>query len=293
MKRILLSFVLAASLTGLQAQRLIVRGDDIGCAHSANIAVIEAYTDGIERSAEVMVVGPWFPEAARMLNAAEGLDVGVHVVLTSEWDNYKWRPITHCPTLCDEYGYFLRGTFPSKAYPDGSMMERKDRLSLAEIEAEIRAQVDIAVKTIKNVTHISSHMAWCIVSPEINAIGEKIAAEYGLCFVDSAEQMTGKGGLPLARFDFGMGVPVAERETRFIEALSKMEKGKTYVTIDHPAVRSLETEGMGHVGYENVAEDRQGVLDLFTSPRVKRYMADHGIELVSYGQVIAEQQKAR
>lgn len=55
------------------------------------MGVIETYLNGIERTAEVMVVGPWFPEAVEMLRQHEGLDVGVHIVLTSEWDGYKWR----------------------------------------------------------------------------------------------------------------------------------------------------------------------------------------------------------
>jgi hypothetical protein len=38
------------------------------------------------RTVEVMVPCPWFPEAAALLRENPGLDVGVHITLTSEWE---------------------------------------------------------------------------------------------------------------------------------------------------------------------------------------------------------------
>ena len=86
--------------------KLLIRGDDIGSSHTANVACIESYKSGIMRSVELMVPGPWFPEAVRLLNANPGLDVGVHLVITSEWNDIKWRPLTCCPSLVDKDGYF-------------------------------------------------------------------------------------------------------------------------------------------------------------------------------------------
>ena len=77
--------------------RLVIRGDDIGSCHAANVACIRAYKEGIMKSVELMVPCAWFPEAVKMLNDNPGLDVGVHVTLTSEWDNVKWRPLTAAP----------------------------------------------------------------------------------------------------------------------------------------------------------------------------------------------------
>ena len=60
--------------------RLIVRGDDMGSSRSANLASIETFVNGIETSIELMVVTPWFPEAAHMLKENTGIDVGLHLV---------------------------------------------------------------------------------------------------------------------------------------------------------------------------------------------------------------------
>ena len=277
---------LAVMAPAAGAQTLIVRGDDIGGSHGSNMGVIKAYQEGIERTTEIMTVAPWFKEAVKLLEENPGLDVGVHIVLTSEWDNYKWRPLTHCPSLCDEDGYFLRGTFPSKDYPGQSMMENKDRLDMGEIEAEMRAQIEMAKKYVPNLTHLTSHMAWCIVDEKIDNIARRLCDEYGLFYMDAARSFMGQGGLPTKSLSFGMGLPVGERVDKFIEALSKMEKGSYYVTIDHPAVTSPEMEATFHIGYENVAEDRQGVVDLWTSPKVLDYIKTHGIELISFGEAV-------
>lgn len=67
----------------------------MGSSRSANLASIETFTNGLETSIELMVVTPWFPEAAQMLRKNTGIDVGLHLVITSEWDGIKWRPLTN------------------------------------------------------------------------------------------------------------------------------------------------------------------------------------------------------
>ncbi|MDZ4702009.1 MAG: ChbG/HpnK family deacetylase [Rhodothermales bacterium] len=97
--------------------RLIVRGDDMGYAHAGNEAIMKTYTDGIVTSVEVIVPSPWFPEAVRMLADHPDLDIGVHLAITSEWDNVKWRPMTPAPSLRDADGYFYPMICPNKNYP--------------------------------------------------------------------------------------------------------------------------------------------------------------------------------
>ena len=97
--------------------RLLLRGDDIGSSHTANVACIESYREGIVQSIEVMVPCPWFNEAAMMLRENPGLDVGVHLTLTSEWEFYKWGPLTQAPSLVDERGNFLPMTSQRDDFP--------------------------------------------------------------------------------------------------------------------------------------------------------------------------------
>ena len=97
MKKRLLIFLFVIQFTFAFSQRnptrLIIRGDDMGYSHSGNEALIKAYKEGIETSIEVIVPSPWFPEAVRLLQENPNVDVGIHLAITSEWDNIKWRPL--------------------------------------------------------------------------------------------------------------------------------------------------------------------------------------------------------
>ena len=62
----------------------------------------------------------------------------------------------------------------------------------------------------------------------------------------------------------------------------RAESGERYMFIDHPALDNDEMRTVGHIGYEHVAADRQGVTDLFTSDRVKQALREKGIKLISY-----------
>ena len=70
-----------------------------------------------------MPVAAWYPEAVRLLKENPGLDAGLHLVITSEWENVKWRPLTYCPSLTDENGYFYPMMGANPAYPGQSVME--------------------------------------------------------------------------------------------------------------------------------------------------------------------------
>ena len=133
--------VLALSAWAAGAQEavpsLIVRADDMGSFRSANIACMEAFEKGIETSIEVMVVTPWFPEAARLLRENPGIDVGLHLTITSEWDNIKWRPLTSCPSLVDSNGYFFPMMTANPNYPGLAIKENK--WNIDEVERELVA----------------------------------------------------------------------------------------------------------------------------------------------------------
>ena len=61
-----------------------------------------------------------------------------------------------------------------------------------------------------------------------------------------------------------------------------LQAGSTYLFIDHHAIKSLELQAIHHIGYENVAEDKQGVVDVYTSDDVKKAIKQKGIQLINY-----------
>src|SRR5690606_28635471 len=157
-----LALASAVLLTAASPQgtiRLVVNGDDMGAAHGINVATIEAFTEGVLTTTNVIVPGPWMPAAARLLAQHPGPAVAVHRALTSEWDNVKWRPLTPVPSLVDENGYF----FPTVTARPGatagrSIAEANPRLD--EVERELRAQLEQARRLIPRITYTWEHMGF-------------------------------------------------------------------------------------------------------------------------------------
>ena len=257
--------------TAQQAPRLLVRGDDMGFSHSGNEALIKAYKEGIERSIEVIVPSPWFPEAVKMLAENPGVDVGIHLAITSEWDHVKWRPVSNCPSLTDADGYFYPMIWPNKNYPKQALLENDWKA--ADIEKEFRGQIELALKKIPRVTHISGHMGCTNMHDSVKAITKRLSEEYKLD-IDLSE-VKGVG------FD-GPHKTTAEKKQSFINMLNKLQPGNTYLFVEHPGLNTSELQAIHHIGYENVAADRQGVTDIWTDPEIIALIKQKGIELISY-----------
>jgi len=253
--------------------RLIVRGDDMGATHSENEALIKCYLEGIETSIEVIVVSPWFPEAVKILHQNPGVDVGIHLALTSEWENIKWRPLTDCPGLQDSNGFFFPMVFANKNYPGQSIFE--NHWKMEDIEKELRAQIELGLKNIPRFSHVSAHMNFTDLSPEVNKLTRQLAEEYQIDINLDDYQVV--------RLGYGSEAKApAEKMDSFINLLNKLEPGKTYCFVDHPGINNDELQAVFHIGYENVATDRQGVTDLFTSEKVRTIIRQKGILLIGY-----------
>ena len=277
----LLGWVGFGFLTTLSAQQLLIRGDDMAATHACNIGMIKCYTDGIMRSVEVIIVAPWVPEAVQLLQAHPGLDVGLHLTLTSEWEGMKWRPLTQCPSLTDESGYLYTSVVPYAGYPGKSLKERKAQINWQELETELRAQITLALRLLPNLTHLSGHMGPDLLGEEAIDVLERLANEYGLPYVDSSGETIRKWGIE--RMSLPWGISSTERKEQFIEWLNRLEAGKLYQFVEHPAMDTDEMRAIWHIGYENVAEDRQSVVNLFTDPEIKQIITDRRIKLISYG----------
>jgi predicted glycoside hydrolase/deacetylase ChbG (UPF0249 family) len=245
----------------------------MGFSHSGNEALIKSFKEGIETTIEVIVPSPWFPEAVKMLRENPGVDVGVHIALTSEWDNVKYRPVSVCPSLTDEDGYFFPFIWPNKDYPKRSLSEQTWKME--DIEREFRAQIELALKKIPRISHISAHMGCYHMTPEVNALAKKLAVEYKIDIEPEAFGVKGMG--------YGGAKGTTEEKIRsFIAMLESLEPGKTYYFVDHPGFDTPELRAIHHIGYENVATDRQGVTDTWTSAAVKEVIRRKGIRLIQY-----------
>ncbi len=254
-----------------QRIRLIVRGDDMGMAQAVNDACIRSYREGVMTAVEVMVPGPWFPDAVRLLNENPELDVGIHLTLTSEWSHVKSRPLTQGRSFVDENGYFLPMVWSVEGYEGRSLMDWT--LDMNEVETELRAQIEQAQRLIPHITHITDHMGFSGLNKELGALFKRLGREYGL---DIFPEETGT-----QKITYQFDETTQNKKEAFIKMLEGLTPGDYYF-LDHPGLDTPELRGFSHVGYENVAEDRASVTMLFLSEEVKKTIAAKNIRLINY-----------
>jgi chitin disaccharide deacetylase len=253
---------------------LLIRGDDIGSSHSSNEACIRSYKEGIMQSVEIMAPCAWYPEAVRMLKENPGLDVGIHLTITSEWNEYKWRPLTCCPSLVDSNGYFYPMIWQRDDFPKGTALHDAN-WKIEEIEQEFRAQIDRVKRDLPWVSHMGCHMGCTSCDPQIAELEKKLALEYGLDINpdDYGVEYTGLWS------DKDSTAEMRIKST--LATLRKMKPGK-YLFIDHPGMNTPEMKAIWHTGYYGVAADRDAVTQVYSSPEVKALVRALGIKLISY-----------
>lgn len=262
-----------------QSIYLLVRGDDLGSAHAANLACMDVFRRGICRSVELMAPCPWFPEAVAMLHANPAYDVGVHLTLTSEWDNYKWGPVSGAKSIVGKDGYFhtryqKRDDYPDEVVFEGSVWTAED------VEMELRAQIERVRTHIPWASHVSYHMGYLRDNPVFSEVVNRLTAEYDLAVDPTAhgfERFRGFG-------ENSQALSAAEKVKALRQNLEALQPGRR-LFVDHPAYDQPETRALHHPGYENVAEDRQGVVDAWTDGEVLKIVETRGIRLVSYADV--------
>lgn len=152
------------------AKLLIIHADDLGVAHSENMASITGLEDSPVNSGSIMVPCPWFTEIAAYARKNKTADLGLHLTLNSEWKNYKWGPVTS------------RDLVPSLVNSNGFLYSAVDSLVMygkpGEVAIELRNQVTKALQFGIDVTHLDAHMGAAMSTPEFLESYIKIGKEF-------------------------------------------------------------------------------------------------------------------
>lgn len=278
-----------------QSDRVVIfHADDIGMSQATLGAYTELVEFGLVSAAATMVPCSWFPATAaycRQEQPGGRIDMGVHLTLTSEWDVYRWGPISTHDTasgLIDEEGYFYRLAAPVRAKSDPMAAE----LEMAwQIERALAAGIDV--------THIDSHM-FTIYHPKLLPLYLDLARQYGVpaLMVRSEERMLRMDaydrettammarqieaaeaeGLPFVDDIFVMPLvfSVEDRLAYARQVLAELPPGLTCFII-HPAHDTAELRAM--------ASDwpaRVGDYQLFLSEAWRQAVEQSGVEVIGY-----------
>ncbi|MCK9795091.1 polysaccharide deacetylase family protein [Isoptericola sp. 4D.3] len=236
---------------GADARAIILNADDLGMCRAANRAVLPLLAEGYLDSSTVMVPCPWAPDALAAAAADPGLDVGVHLVLTSEWTRYRWRPLTGIGTsLVDDAGYF-----PA----DVEAVER--RATDTDVAVELVAQLDAALSAGVDVSHLDNHM------------GSVYGLVTGRSFLPVVLELAAARGLPfrLPRSLDGLEAVGADPSDagfrRLLDAAAAAADAAGVVILDRLWTHPFELSGEGTAQEEDYDAVKAGFLDLLRRVR--------------------------
>ncbi|MBW3469223.1 polysaccharide deacetylase family protein [Arthrospiribacter ruber] len=272
---------------------LIIHADDIGLAHSENIATVAAMKNGVVNSTSIMMPSPWATEVAELVKDMPDIDLGVHITLTDEWFNYRWGPISsksEVPGLVGKDGHFH---FDCASVAKNASPE--------EVEKEIRAQIEAALALGLKPTHLDAHMG-CVFygRPEYVASYLRLAQEFDIPAMMVNELFEGvvlpnKGlfeGIDLEKVKIIDKVIIGSPEVYdgiglasfYTESLQNLEPGVNvlliHVAYDDEEMRAVTTR-FDHWH----SKWRQQDFDFFTSEKAKKLLEEQNIKLVTWREI--------
>jgi predicted glycoside hydrolase/deacetylase ChbG (UPF0249 family) len=265
------------------AKLLILHADDLGVAHSENAASFAALDSGGINSASIMMTTPWVTETANYMKAKPNADFGLHLVMTSEWETYRWggvAPNDKTKSLHD---------------PDGTMPKEvrtvATRAKIDEVERELRAQIDRAYAVGLKPTHVDSHMGALFSTPELFATYVKVARSYKLPFLafigpmnPAARAALQPGDIfPDTVFDAG-NTPPDQWKKFYLDAIKNLKPGLTEILF-HLGYDDAELQAVtvNHPAYG--AAWRQRDYDVVMSPEWKQALKDNKVVLVTWREI--------
>jgi len=277
--------------------RLIIRGDDIGNTHASNLALEQAFKNGLMTSASVMSSAPWFTETAALIRTHPEWSIGLHLALTSGWDKLNWGPIaphSEVKSLVANDGNFYL------SYPDAPLslfyiekapylyssdnempvktLERRRLLTASkmpnidEVEIEFRAQIQRALNLGIRIDYLDCHMGiGC--NPLLSQVMIKLAKE--LCVPIPERDWMGTIDFWEA-YDGDITYNIA----KLVNKLDTLKPG-TYRLVLHPTVDNEESRSVDNFFGVKGAKAGQNDLNMLLSKELKAAIERNGIELTS------------
>ncbi len=264
-----------------ETKLLILHADDLGVAHSVNVASFDALDRGAISSASIMIPTPWVGEVAAYARAHPNADLGLHLTLTSEWETYRWGSVESkdkVKSLLDS-----AGTFPSETAPVTS------KANSVEAERELRAQVERALALGIHPTHLDSHMGALFTSNDLIATYIKVAHHYRLPFLAMRGNPPGVTTVPLSPNDVVLDnvivaspdVPRDHWKEFYLNAIANLKPGLTEIIVHlgHDDAE-LQAVTVNHEPYGSAWRQRD--YDVVTSPEFKKALEDNHVVLVRW-----------
>jgi predicted glycoside hydrolase/deacetylase ChbG (UPF0249 family) len=154
-------------------KKLVITADDVGLHPGMTRGALAACDAGIVTAVSVATVGRAFEAAIELLRERPALDIGIHLTLVGE---RPLAPPDRIPSLLGRDGALLSG------YPALARRFLTGGIALAEVETELRLQIERLLATGLPVVHANAHQHLHVL-PRIFEIVARLAEEHGIRFV--------------------------------------------------------------------------------------------------------------
>ena len=263
------------------ARLLVIHADDLGMNHSVNRATFEALEKNWITSSSILVPCPWFPEVSLWAKNHPNADLGIHQALNSEWTTLRWGPVSptdKVPSLLAADGYLPLDT---------DVVARNAKP--AEVEMELRAQIDRAQSLGIHLTHLDTHMGALFGSTDLYTLYKKMGYHYGLPVLQELEGAHGPldlappAGEALVQkvISINPGIDAKDWTAWYEKQLAPLAPG-VYEVIVHLAYDDEEMRGATADHPDWGAAWRQHDLDMVKSPEFQKFLKDQGFLLVGW-----------
>jgi predicted glycoside hydrolase/deacetylase ChbG (UPF0249 family) len=259
-------------------KRLIVTADDFGLTEGVNRAVVRAHQEGVVTSASLMVNSPAFESAVELARQNPNLDIGLHLDLTNKPFALALRP------------------------------------HQLDLEREVRTQIEKAVGTGLDITHLDGHKHVHVI-PAVLKVIRAVAPEYGIHAIRTMNTRSAgimsllrrnpeTRGTIIQQLIFAKGARLA---WRFCLPNAMAGPDRFYGIaetgfLDLEAFRNIIQdlavgvhEVMCHPGYldadlrhqpTRLLTQRERELEMLTSQEIRDLIRSSGIELISYKNLV-------
>lgn len=235
-------------------KKLIVNADDFGLHTLINQGIIKGHREGFITSTSIMPSADAYEEAVELAKSNPKLGIGIHLTLVGGVKSVL--PKEQVSSLLDAEGRFLPDyvAFAKRFYTGG--------VKGSELEAELRAQIEKALASGLNITHIDSHQHTHVL-PGMNGLVRKLCNEYNI----KRERIPKEGYTFSGGFQAGLGRKIGRCGLSFCAALAASGADKD--GIKHPDYFFGMLAG-GHLNAELVGNIiralPEGVSEIMTHP---------------------------
>ena len=301
-KKVLVFLIVLVSTAGFAQQKtiqerlgynkdtklVIIHADDIGVSHSQNMATIYSMEKGSVNSGSIMVPCPWFFEIATYAKAHPDADFGLHLTLTSEWDLYKWGPVTERSKV--------KGLVTDKGFFNDSNEPVHKNATAAEVETELRSQIERAKQFGIDPTHFDSHMFCAASHPAFLSVLLKLGREYKVPVLLNHDFLKNFANIDLKKYVDSKDIVVDQlfmafppdyekgMSNYYREVLASVKPGLSCILL-HASYDNEEARGvMGeHSGYGSAW--RQDDFNFFTSENCKKLISENNIKVITWREI--------